>query len=103
MRRLLAPVLLLLATTAQADGQASDRKIFIDPETGERRAPTTDELKQQANLPNKRTVEATAAPMRTADGIRIYRLGEQHRSALRAERSDGGSALHIEHDQGGQE
>lgn len=92
-----AKFLSLIAVGAAAQAGAadlSDKKIFIDPETGERRAPATDELKQAA------TQQKPVPPLsveRTADGVRIIRLGPAHRSALRAERAAPGEALHIGH------
>lgn len=96
-----AVLLLPLGAGAEQDaahGAAEQRQVFIDPATGERRAPTAEELKQRANAARQKAAAAHTPPaQRTADGIKTYRLGPRHHSTLRAQRSADGESINISH------
>ena len=99
MRTCLTIAAALIAAGANAaEPAAEQRKVFIDPETGERRAPTAQELgaNQGATQANRKLAPMPDAE-RTAEGVKIYRLEPAQRSALQAQRVDAEAPLHVEH------
>lgn len=99
MRTCLTLIALSVCAAAQAAEPAGEQlKVFIDPETGERRAPTAQELEDGA-ASSQSSAKAGAQPVaeRTADGLKIYRLGPAQRSALKANRGRAGEPLRTGH------
>lgn len=95
----------LAANTSEPpeDGpQQPAQRVFIDPDTGERRAPTAEELKQLQRA-QKTTAPTLPIAQRTADGVKLYRLGEAHQQTLRARRTAADAPLVIGHDQPAEE
>lgn len=76
---------------------AAAQRVFIDPETGERRAPTPEELTRVPGL-QKSTAPVMPAAERTADGVKVYRLGDAHHHALQARQLGPDGPLVIGHD-----
>ena len=98
MRLCLSALLLSICAAAQAADAGSAQKVFIDHETGERRAPTGQELEAQRSSTGAVTKpDAMPTAERTTDGFKIYRLGPAQRSALQAHRTQADGPLRVEH------
>lgn len=88
-------------TLASVAAQAADRdarKVIIDPETGERLLPEDRAASQLEKPAGQVSAPEWPAAERTAEGVKIFRLGPQHRTALRATHHDAGLSIQHDHD-----
>lgn len=80
--------------TGQAASDASDRVLFIDPETGERRAPTAREAEALQNQLQHSVEKAPLQAIQRPDGSTMVYMNQRVRSVLQLEvRPSGDNAI----------
>lgn len=94
---LVGACLALASVTAQAADRDA-RKVIIDPATGERLLPEDRAASQLEKPADQVSAPEWPTAERTAEGVKIFRLGPQHRTALRATHYEEGLSIQHDHD-----